>query len=220
MYRIANFEFKKDKEMSENSILKDSIILHGYAVANFTSYDDFCKAVSLLGKTIDVSEIRFQSQARALLASNNAMNLHTDHPSADLVSWYCVQNADAGGESIFVDYKRVLDHLSFDEIENLKKIIVRVPRTRFSDESIENLLSNKGLYFADWLVRIEERSIYTELLDKFVKLLNSYSINIRLENGSALFLDNKRVLHGRNSFVNSAKTRHLIRHWISYCKLS
>nr|WP_256489404.1 TauD/TfdA family dioxygenase [Pleionea sp. CnH1-48] len=74
------------------------------------------------------------------------------------------------------------------------------------------MLSQFGLYYADWLIhRPQQKS--GDALNIFIKRLEqSKPAEIKLKKNDALFIDNKRVLHGRKAFYGN--TRRLVRYWI------
>lgn len=189
----------------------------GFVVHQCVDYSDFSSLVTQLGRSIAVRQIKFDPSQRAQLASREAMSLHTDHPDADFVAWYCVSQSEKGGESTLLDFRRVERALDIAALGSLKDIRVRVPEGRFGLRADRALLEHDRVCYADWLIEEPMSATLRAALHVLKAAISELTpINIRLRPGNALIVDNRRVLHGRTGFSESGgHQRLLVRHWIS-----
>ncbi|NES02958.1 MAG: taurine catabolism dioxygenase TauD [Okeania sp. SIO2F4] len=165
-------------------------------------------------------------------SEGNALSLHTDltylnSPSV-IQCLYCVENDANGGESIIVDGFRLAADLRknhpdyFHVLANtpvkFKQFIDRwgylfsrtspIIQTNDKNEVVGISYSHKNLEID---LPYEQMTIFYEAYDMFLKYLNNldYRYSYRLQKGDCQFLQNSRLLHGRESFDSSSGTRHL-----------
>jgi alpha-ketoglutarate-dependent taurine dioxygenase len=151
------------------------------------------------------------------VVSNRALPLHCDHHRADLIAWYCHADAEAGGETLLLDFeelygtlpskmKAALEHLAFREHKVFAEDCEQHPFHTVSK-------GRSRFYYSFWPV---DHTLTGEVEAAYLALKEliaaQHPVAIRLQPGEALFIDNTRVLHGRTAFVGTA--RHLERNWI------
>jgi len=197
--------------------LRSELIENGYCLVDVESYKDFASIAHGLGTTIKITEIRARHGRREKLCSNLPMSLHTDHPSARCVAWYCKQPARVGGSSLLVDVRSVIGALTETDLEELRGLEVKVPPiSRTGAFRSRPILTADGVYYADWLLEKSSRKEVGHALARFQKALTEVApISIQLRENQALFIDNSRVLHGREGYIDGTRSRRLVRHWIS-----
>lgn len=188
-----------------------------YTVEIFSSYERLMEFLEGEGTTLAQARIEVQRNQPAMLCSADAMSLHTDHPAADLVAWYCVRQCDEGGESQLLDFEPIRAQLTPAQLQQLERIVVRAPPVRSQDKpGMEPMLSPSGIYYAQWLVNPRSLSpTEADALTALQKLIAAASpIQIRLQPGQALIINNKRMLHGRSRIHQQHSRRLLLRHWV------
>lgn len=199
-------------ELSTPEMVAARLKSQGYIVTKFCNYESFTSCVDAIGNSFACRRIEVDTKSRAKLATATSMPLHTDHPAANVVAWFCKENSDSGGVSVLQDFDSVRNSLSRQHLADLARIQVKVPK---SSTSLP-MCSMDGLYFADWLLSAPSRIRYCDAINEFERQLREHDlIKIRLKKNEALFIDNKRILHGRSEIQNTTKKRLLLRHWIS-----
>lgn len=189
-----------------------------YAVEAFDSYADCQAHLDQIGSTVAKTRIEVTENQRALLHSAEAMSLHTDHPVVDVIAWYCVRQCDEGGESLLLDFEQISARLPPQQLVQLRNVNVKVPYVpALGPRSSVPLLSATGLYYAQWLIEDGASSASTAAVTAFQDALAQLSpVRIRLAEGQALIVNNKRVMHGRARIIQRHSRRLLLRHWIRY----
>jgi hypothetical protein len=191
----------------------------GYQVVKSISYEDSLNIVSMLGYVIQKQIIQEDKNSYVKLATNQEMNLHTDHPDAKYIMWYCESPADVGGESYVLPISHITNHMNHTDVTNLKDVYLSVPPLYKGTEPRKHkLYDGSKFYYADWL--LTDKDVYTkktiDSLHRFQQLIYKLPIEkIFLNEKDILIIDNDKVLHGRASFQNITRCRKLIRHWIS-----
>jgi gamma-butyrobetaine dioxygenase len=160
-----------------------------------------------------------------------ALELHTD-----LANWrwppdyqllFCVRNDAVGGGSILADGFRVADDLRREEPEAFRLLAEHPVEFRFHDQTCDIAaaaptiaLDGRGsierIRFNNWLrssLSIPEDAVapFYAALGTFWRRLRDpeYHLKLRLAAGEMLAYDNRRVLHGRESFDPNTGHRHL-----------
>ncbi|MES2823535.1 MAG: TauD/TfdA family dioxygenase [Pseudomonadota bacterium] len=193
-----------------------NLMSRGYTVINGIESGEYLNISESLGTVFDVQEISYLPGKNAKLHSCQAMSLHSDHPDANFVSWYCVSQSDIGGESLLLDFQDIAAHLSEKQLDDLRQVEVKFPTLEHKGFAVTTLLSKAGLYYSGWLIDPVFRGATKPcVLEVFEHLLEALpKISIRLEIGQSLIINNKRMLHGRSAFQGEGSRRSLIRHWI------
>jgi len=154
-----------------------------------------------------------------------ALDLHTDRPTASLLAWYCVEPNAVGGATLLCDGRDLTNRFSVGELEELGKVQVgytlRDPTTWEESFHLASLLSRRGdewaIYFVPWLVQQPDDNPTRRLLERFIGYVRDKEENglipVRLERGQSLFIDNRRMLHGRGALPEDSR-RHLVRVYI------
>ena len=156
---------------------------------------------------------------------------HTDLPTREyqpgLQLLHCLKNSVKGGESILVDGFRVAEEILSEEPENFD-LLTSIPwdfgnRSAFTDYRWKTpmiKLDNEGkieeVRVGNFLrVPLQVDFDLIEPMYKAYKLFETlnhddrFKIRFRLEQGECLIIDNRRVLHARDSFDSSSGERHL-----------
>lgn len=194
--------------MQPNDV-RAALVSSGIAVVRgMGSPAKFVALASALGETLLETRVALDARKSTYLAKPEPIPLHTDHPSVATIGWYCDQPDGEDGASLFLDARSVLDA----DLEcALERETLPVPDVRaVGGHTTEFPVARGGkLFFAPWLVTHESRA-----LDLFARRLREAAPSrVRLEAGDAVFIDNRRVLHGRGAIARSSE-RVLRRRWL------
>ncbi len=176
---------------------------------------------------IDMKQDRSQQDARKVKGRPSAFqakgfDFHMDCPDMRVMCWLCKIQDKVDGTMLMLDTKGLADHFSNEELEGLGKVMIRYSdlKTTISNEKflLKPLVSFQNssylVYYQPWLL-LEK---YNEPEDSFLKKFEAYlkkiektnMIPIRPKKGESLFIDNRRLLHGRAK-VGEQSNRHLLR---------
>ena len=151
-----------------------------------------------------------------------SLALHTDRPTAATLAWYCIAQDDRGGETVLLDTSDLAEHLSSDVLATLCGIHVSyaIPLPGSPGEQVfqHPLLAGAGppydVYYVPWNLTEpasnDERRALEEFADYVRRGHERRAIRVRLEPGESLFIDNRRMLHGRDA-LTAETNRHLVR---------
>ena len=173
-------------------------------------------SLAQLGPIIQTTEVTPRANAKAALATDKEMQLHTDHPRARWISWECVRQSSEGGYSLLKDTKPALDSLTGSERDELRSLAIRTHVVFPDDTGTYPILRADGdgadwIYFTPWMTDGQSSLAFR----KFTQALEaSPTLSIRLYPGESLLIDNGRMLHGRSA-LGGDKDRLLIRRWIA-----
>jgi alpha-ketoglutarate-dependent taurine dioxygenase len=163
--------------------------------------------------------------------SNVAQPLHTDgayRPHAqDIALFFLERQAEAGGESLFLDGEAVADWLSREDPDLLSRLMsVEVAFGKGRGERVTTpiLHRERGALKVNWnWFRVlpdqgeavdSLREAFRQLLDRLVD--EDVATAIRLETGDAVFFRDDEVLHGRKTYAAAVSGDRLL--WKTYFK--
>lgn len=161
------------------------------------------------------SEIKYDKEkASSFSYSNTRQPFHTDGAyesnSPDLSFFYCIKKADFGGATTFIDPKILIKCLSFYDKNLLEKIKnTKIDHFKGNDKKTAPILGENN----DWnwnYFRANKNEVvedFHNFLEEIVYKSSLYN-SVLLNPNEALFFWDRKVLHGRNSFLGN---RHLIK---------
>ncbi len=208
---------KNDLEKISENLERDGF----FYIPNPISSFDFRDICGEFGEIISETEVCVKDKSSKRLHTNLPMGLHSDHPDVEIVAWHCHISDEEGGALLLLDISKMISEFSLNEIENLKKITVRVPPLGDHPERHQGLLSildqRNIFYYADWLVQEPVSEYAQAALLKFERVISSSPEvkSIHLQRGEAILVDNRRMLHGRSGFSTNSQ-RFIKRLWL--CK--
>jgi hypothetical protein len=186
-------------------------------VDSLASLDDFLALSEKMGHIMNISDIKPNPSIAASFAGTEKMDLHTDHPAAEIVAWYCVRASQEFEPTNCLDLRILEGFLTSEDLHLLNKIEVRIPNSSQRAPLVSLRQSSLAYYYAPWLVEEPREPELAAALGKFTQAIDSYSRylmkSVSLREGEALFIDNKRVMHGRGK-LNEKSRRFLKRVWI------
>lgn len=171
--------------------------------------------LSGIAQIVEQTEVRQHDGASTYLCGNDEVPLHTDHPEARWVAWWCEAQARRDGASVLADGYAVLS-LMGDQADALKGVEQHVPpqlpRQVLKTAPVWN---GERLYFAPWYPLVRATSAGSRALAFFKNLLamGFGHRRIRLMPGDLLVVDNGRWLHGRDK-LERHNGRSLHRFWL------
>jgi len=157
---------------------------------------------------------------RALVTSDRALDLHTDHHRADWVAWLCVRPSSAGGESYLADAEAAFVSLPEATRADLARLALFEHSIFPGDASlhpfVEERAGRRRFYCSFWFdpAGIPDAACVSAL-DAFAVAARAHEVaRLRLDEGDVLIVDNRRVLHARTA-ITGTRDRHLVRHWLA-----
>ncbi|HEV3050010.1 MAG TPA: TauD/TfdA family dioxygenase [Longimicrobium sp.] len=171
-----------------------------------------------LGTVIQTTDVSVKGEGARLVTSDQALDVHTDHYRADLITWHCVEQSDEGGVTVLVDAEVAYSTLSAGDQRALERIMLTEHRVFPDDPGSHPLVSvrngRRKFYYSFWLVAEPQQAEEREALAAFrAALAQTPRRQIRLRPGDILVIDNGRMLHGRTA-IGGNKQRLLKRFWI------
>jgi alpha-ketoglutarate-dependent taurine dioxygenase len=188
----------------------------GWTILRPQQRESLLSDLAQLGPVIQTTEIMPRANAKAALATDQEMQLHTDHPRARWISWECVRQSSEGGYSLLKDTKPTLDSLTVSERDELRSLAIRTHVVFPDDTGYYPILRADGdgadwIYFTPWMTDGQSSPAFR----KFTQALEATpTLTLRLYPGESLLIDNGRMLHGRSA-LGGDKDRLLIRRWIA-----
>jgi hypothetical protein len=174
---------------------------------------------------VDANQEKAQEAVRVIkgrpgIYKPSALDMHTD-PNADLVSWYCVEQEEIGGNMLMIDAGDFERQFSLDEMAVLEKIELLSPGRASDGIEIINrrplLTKEKGryrLFYVSWLLPDSYDHTINKIFEKFVAYLKhkeeTQLIELPVKKQETVFIDNRRMLHGRGALKEDSR-RHLVR---------
>jgi hypothetical protein len=177
-----------------------------------------------LGEVVGRERVALRPGAHAYLAKPGAVPLHTDHPDVAVVGWFCEAQDDQDGASVLFDAWPLLAQMAEQHLAVLRTIHLECPPLLGGPPSERRPLLRRvqglqrdALFCSPWLRCADGSAAQQEALGDFRRVLSDAIQNgarrIRLAQGGALFIDNRRILHGRDAIgVNSRRV--LLRVWL------
>lgn len=172
------------------------------------------------------TEVRYDARhPDAYRHSANAQPLHTDgsyipaYPNATLMT--CVANAGEGGETTFIDAIDVAHALQTENASLFTALVAEpLPHARSGDRRSEKVIEfqDDGVY-VNWNYYCVDADIdgaRREIVEDFFNYLatsqdiKSKTHAIKLAPGDAVVWKDRRVLHGRNSFIAHSESERFL----------
>jgi hypothetical protein len=155
----------------------------------------------------------------------DALGFHSDNPRMDVLAWYCFEQDEDAGATLLIDTSDLPSYLDADDLAGLGKTNLWYSvRSRDTDEEqlfqIPLVIKKKSgcyVYYQPWLFLDSYDAEQTRLLERFSDYLDhkqrTQTISVKLEQQQCLFIDNRRMLHGREAIARNSR-RHLRRFFI------
>lgn len=185
-----------------------------------TSQGRFREACEALGEIVYEADIRMGGARPRNYQLPGAIDFHTDHPSAEIAAWHCLEVEPGGGAMQLVDLAPIADSLKPAERDALSRIGIAdnaawgggapIPLATPSDQGLR-------FHYVPWLQKFPRDEDARMALVNFERAVSeaiqTSVIEIDIAPGHCLFLDNHRIMHGRAAISNDSP-RNLKRFWI------
>lgn len=203
--------------MIEIDKITNSLDNPGFRVIDRLVKPELVSLIDELGEVVNSTRINYSSSSRAQLASRNEMSLHTDSWSVDIIAWYCISEAESGGNSILIDTRKILASLDEKDKTILRKILLP-DGLSIKNKKINNyhpILTSERIFYANWLISTDLVGEERRAIERWQLAIDeSEKVSINLKAGQCLIINNRWILHGRSSFEDGDRVRNLIRFWI------
>jgi len=205
------------------SDLRVELAAHGYVRCEPMHRDEFEQRAQELGAIVGRERIGLRAGAHAYVAKPGAVPLHTDQPEVHVIGWWCEEQDTSNGATKLLDARPLVESLPVRVRETLRRTHLVTPPLMGGPPTMTwSVLTRSGdhddLFCSPWLRAIERDAAQVEALTFLRNVLSdgakASAIKMRLRAGEALFVDNRRVLHGRGS-ISPTSQRTLHRVWIA-----
>lgn len=156
--------------------------------------------------------------------SNTAQPLHTDGSYIefpyDLIFFFCIEQAEMGGSTNFIPPQLMIDYLRrYDPqlFEQVSSTDVRFSKGGFGNRTRKLIDKDEKGWLFNWnkyRVADDNPAEVREMCGKFDRFLHErivlggIGLPVLLQPGEAVFFHDRRLLHGRSSFLGN---RHLVK---------
>jgi hypothetical protein len=201
----------------------------GYAhTRQAMAYEDFELIAQQLGSIILRTELAITADRKSIVYKPDEIGFHQDNPTIHFIGWYCVHQDEMDGSSRLLDTDNLVTTFSSDELEVLSTINIRYPdlanhqpdlgrEAYFQAPLLDKGSAGYGVYFTPWFLLDSYDEQQRRVLDKFIAYVKAKEthevIGIRLKPGESLFINNRRMLHGREA-IRPDSRRFIKRVWI------
>lgn len=175
-----------------------------------------------VGNVVSEERIALRPGAHAYVAKPGPVPLHTDHPEVDLIAWLCEEQDPEDGASLLLDSRPVIEKLRAEERHLLHEVELWCPPLSGGPPTmrwpvLRATPRGHAVFCSPWLRSANAIASHEAVLERFRKSLSAAlretAISIRLAPGEAIFVDNRRMLHGRRAIAEGSR-RSLHRLWI------
>ena len=178
-------------------------------------YESVREVLSAIGEIVEETEVRQRDGALTYLSGSGAVPLHTDHPEALRVAWWCQVQAERDGASVLADGQAVLAVMG-EQANALREVALHVP-PQLPRQVLDTarVWDGERLYYAPWYPVVRSTPEGRRALGMFSALLamGFGHRRVRLRRGELLVVDNGRWLHGRDK-LEKGNGRFLRRFWL------
>jgi hypothetical protein len=201
---------------------------HGYAhITKPLDVESFEALAARLGFIAMRTDLAITPGRSSIVYKPDAIAFHQDNPTINIIGWYCVQQDDIDGSAQLIDTVDIADHFTLEQLTIMTGIEIRCPDAdpgrHNPDKGLISyflwpMLTKKSMrcevYYVPWLMLDSYSAEQQQVIQKFDEyLLAKEVMNLRLNEGETLFIDNNRLLHGRGP-IHAGSKRFLKRVWI------
>lgn len=202
------------------STILSEIVKEGFIVTR-CERSELDATLLTLGPVIQRERVVLREGGHAYLSKPGRVPLHTDHPQAQLIAWFCEEQDPDDGANHLLDSRPVVRGLSESNRRTLRMTQLECPPVGRGPVEAHGVLTADGvhdsLFCSPWLRAVGNDPSHQTALDELKSSLQqraaSHLIKVRLRRGELLIIDNGRMLHGRGELRTDSK-RELLRAWI------
>ncbi len=194
----------------------------GWAAVPVGGYEAFGCLAEGLGDVVGAERIALRPGAHAYVAQPGPVPLHTDQPEVSVIGWWCEAQDDEDGASRLLDTWPVVDSLPEGDRARLRRVELVTPPLAGGPPTmrwpvLRPAPRGEHVFCSPWLRAASDDPEDQVALDAFRSRVSAHARSavwsVRLRVGDALFVDNRRVLHGRNA-IGATSRRCLRRLWV------
>lgn len=207
-------------QASDLAGLDKRLTSHGWLVLPAVGKSGLDAALKALAATVLHTTEVVVREGRALVTSDRALDLHTDHHRADLIAWHCRTQTSEGGATRLADAATAYASLTPDEQHALATIRLFehsvFPGDADTHPVVEHTSRGPRFYCSFWFPDDQPLSAAQRAaFSAFEAAIRRHEVaNFRLVPDDVLLIDNRRILHGRTAITGS-RDRHLDRYWLT-----
>ncbi|MBV0934897.1 TauD/TfdA family dioxygenase [Marinobacterium weihaiense] len=184
--------------------VEEGLQKNGYChIEQELSFEQYVAINDHLGSIKTISDIKLNNESKLKFNKPESLSSHTDSPLVNTVAWYCIRQDPQVGSSVLVDCKPIIEALPESTRKILRKTHIGFPLyKRFKTDTYPILTpgtTSDEIYYTHWLLldNYSEKQIAAlQALESSIS--EAEKTVLRLKPGEALFVDNKRMLHGRD----------------------
>lgn len=183
---------------------------------------EYLSLAASLGEVVAVDEIELRPGVGSYACSPGSVPFHTDHPAVAIAAWHCVRRDPIDGASLLVDSRPLIRALSPQQVTSLENLRLAFPPLAAGHVAgaapvLVPHADHHEVYYPP-IVRPDQPGpealvALQALWERVCEVRPSAQIRIRLDVKDALFVDNRRMLHGRGPLARNSP-RLLQRTWI------
>jgi hypothetical protein len=228
--QAANPLRQQENNLNDPLQIKEMIRVKGFAhLSTAISSEEFESISQQLGAILFRTELKITEGRKSVVYKPESIGFHMDNPTVQIIGWHCLRQDETDGASLLLDTADIAEHFLEPELKVLETINIRCPDLALHNPDagkeayfLSPLLSWNGsvpqVYFVGWLLLDSYDEQQTEVLEKFKDYLQQKQehqvIRLRLKEGEALFINNRRLLHGRGP-IEQNSSRLINRVWIT-----
>lgn len=199
--------------------LKDCGYVHVRQHLDLRGFRALC---SELGHVVAEEIIALRGGAHAYVAKAGPVPFHTDQAQVEFVGWLCTQQDGGDGANLLLDSRPILDSLTVEHRDRLRRVRLGCPAIcggppRFAVPVLRSGRARDSFFCSPWLEPVGADEQGRETLRSLRRAIEEFAVvrtvRIRLAPGEVLFVDNQRVMHGRDQLLPSSP-RKLHRTWV------
>ena len=201
---MSNLDLKKIKYQLE--------ILGYWAAEKSLNNTELKALIDELGSVSRSADIKIQDEVDGPIHTNMSMPFHVDGFNEDFLLWFAIDGADDFEPTCLLDSKEILGLLNEEEMRVLSSI--EVVRGELKTSLVTPNRFNYLPFMVDYEgLNIVQKKVYQRLHAVMRQVRDTSIIEVHLQPGYVLLIDNRRMVHGRRKLLHHSK-RNLLRLWI------
>jgi Taurine catabolism dioxygenase TauD, TfdA family len=200
----------------------DALRRDGFCVVREVASEAYLALAASLGDIVAIEAIELRPEVGSYACSSEPVPFHTDHPAVAIVAWHCVRQDPADGASLLVDARGLVGGLSAAEVALLEGLQLAHPPLAEGHAAgfaaaLKSGPEGHDVYFPPVMRYRAPETASIAAFGAFSERVREANmaapIRFRLAPNDALFVDNRRVLHGRAT-LRPDSPRLLHRAWV------
>lgn len=188
--------------------------------SEFWTQDRFERTAGMLGDVVYEADVKLGSSRPRNYQLPAEIDFHTDHISAEIVGWYCIEPDLDDGSMQFLDLWSVIDGMDVEGTDALQRVRIADNAAWGAGAAVPMCTRHQNrlnFHYVPWLETFpadpDARSALRQFEASFAALKTTSFRELDIKAGQVVFVDNYRIAHGRRKISGSSK-RHLKRMWL------